>query len=465
VQPLPSSFRDPSGFVFSHSGKVYRQVNRRFAPTYDACVESGLFDRLVERGLLVPHEEISDSDIPRTPDCYRILSPAQIPFISYPYEWSFSQLKDAAMLTLRVQHEALKHGFVLKDASAFNVQFVNSKPVFIDTLSFEPYQEGQPWVAYKQFCQHFLAPLALMAHTDIALSKLLIGAIDGVPLPLASKLLPFRTRLNYSLVTHLHMHSRMQQQHADDAGKNAGTAVRRASLTRQGLQALMESLAKSVTKLVWKMPRTEWGDYYENTNYSDRAGAEKRALVDRLLGEIPTTLKVIQDFGANTGEFSRIAAQHGALVVSQDIDPVAVELNYRHNSTRGPANILPLIQDFSSPSPAIGWGNAERDSFLQRSHCDALLALALIHHLAIGNNVPLPNIAGLFAGLTRWLIIEFVPKSDSQVARLLASREDIFEDYTPAGFERAFSEYFSIETSAPVPESERTLYLMKSRSA
>jgi len=443
---------------------VYRQVNRRFATTYDAVIESGLYDRLADRGMLVPHEEVSDADIPRTPDCYRILKPAQIPFISYPYEWSFSQLKDAAMLTLRIQHEALKHGFVLKDASAFNVQFVNSKPVFIDTLSFETYEEGQPWVAYKQFCQHFLAPLALMAHTDIALSKLLVSAIDGVPLPLASKLLPIRTRFNYSLLTHIHMHSKMQRQHADDAGKNASATVQRANLSQQGLQALIESLAKAVQKLVWKMPKTEWGDYYEKTNYSDRAGNEKRALVDRLLGEIPTTLKIIQDFGANTGEFSRIAAQHCVLVVSQDIDPVAVERNYRHNSTRGPANVLPLVQDFSSPSPAIGWGNTERDSFLTRSHCDALLALALIHHLAIGNNVPLSHIAGLFAGLTRWLIIEFVPKSDSQVVRLLASRTDIFEDYTPAGFEEAFSAHFSIENSLPVPESERTLYLMKSRS-
>lgn len=211
------------------------------------------------------------------------------------------------------------------------------------------------------------------------------------------------------------------------------------------------------------MPQTEWGDYYANTNYSGRAGDEKRALVDRLLGGIPDRLKIIQDFGANTGEFSRIAAKHCELVVSQDIDPVAVELNYLESTRNGPANILPLIQNFSSPSPAIGWGNAERSSFLERSRCDALLVLALIHHLAISNNVPLPNIAKLFAGMTKWLIIEFVPKADSQVARLLATREDIFRDYKQSGFEQAFSRHFSIEHSVDVPESERTLYLMKSR--
>lgn len=463
MEPLSSSFRDPSGFMFSHEGCIYRQVNKGFAGSYDAFIQSGLYDKLVSRGLLVSHEEITDGSVAGTADSYRILKPLQIPFISYPYEWSFSQLKDAAMLTLKVQHEALKHGFVLKDASAYNVQFVDSKPVFIDTLSFDAYEPGAPWVAYKQFCQHFLAPLALMAYTDVELSKLMISHIDGVPLPLASKLLPARTRLNYSLLTHIHLHSKMQQQHADAAGGKDVARAKRASLSQQGLNALMESLAKTVQKLEWKLPRTEWGDYYENTNYSDRAGGEKRALVDRLLGSIPDTLQLIQDFGANTGEFSRIAAKHGELVVSQDIDPVAVELNYRHNSTNGPANILPLIQDFSSPSPAIGWGNAERDSFLERSRCDALLVLALIHHLAISNNVPLSHIASLFAGITRWIVIEFVPKSDSQVERLLATREDIFADYTKDGFEQAFSAYFSIEAEEPVPDSERTLYLMKSK--
>jgi len=418
---------------------------------------------LVSRGLLVSHQEIVAGRVPDTQDCYKVLKPQQIPFISYPYEWSFSQLKDAAMLTLRVQHEAIKHGFILKDASAFNVQFLDSKPIFIDTLSFDAYEPGRPWVAYKQFCQHFLAPLALMSFTDIELSKLMISHIDGVPLPLASKLLPLRTRLNYSLASHIHLHSRMQQQHGDAAGKDSAIKAKSVRLSEQGLQALMGSLASTVKKLNWKMPKTEWGNYYASTNYSGRAGEEKRALVDSLLGRIPDQLKIIQDFGANTGEFSRIAAKHCELVVSQDIDPVAVELNYRENTTNGPANILPLIQDFSSPSPAIGWGNAERSSFLERSHCDALLVLALIHHLAISNNVPLPNIAKLFSGITKWLVIEFVPKADSQVVRLLATREDIFTDYNQLAFEEAFSKHFSIEKSTNVPESQRVLYLMKTR--
>ncbi|MFT4614550.1 MAG: ribosomal protein L11 methylase PrmA [Bacteroidia bacterium] len=461
MEALSSSFRDPSGFVFSHSGYIYRQVNDCFSQTFDDFVESGLYDKLASKGLLVSHQEIVDGSVPSTPDSYKTLKPQQISFISYPYEWSFSQLKAAAMLTLRVQHISIQHGFILKDASAFNVQFIGSKPVFIDTLSFETYVPGTPWVAYKQFCQHFLAPLAIMAHTDIELSKLLISHIDGIPLPLASKLLPFKTRLNYSLATHIHLHARMQLQHSDAAGEQSMEKAKGATVSEKGLRALIGSLASSVNRLNWTMPKTEWGDYYDNTNYSDRAGNEKRALVDSFLEGIPDKLKIIQDFGANTGEFSRIAANHCDLVVSQDIDPVAVEVNFRKSVADGPTNLLPLIQDFSSPSPAIGWGNAERSSFLERSTCDGLLVLALVHHLAINNNVPLTSIAKLFAGITRWLVIEFVPKSDSQVIRLLATREDIFVHYTQHGFEEAFSQFFSIEKSEPVPECDRLLYLMK----
>lgn len=463
MEPLASSFRDPSGFVFSHAGSVYRQINQSYAQTYDAFMASGLYTRLVERKLLVAHDESEDTSLGSDTNRYKVIRPQQIPFISYPYEWSFSALKQAAMVTLRIQHEALKHGFMLKDASAYNIQFLDSNPVFIDTLSFEEYQEGEPWVAYKQFCQHFLAPLALMAHTDVELSKLLINYIDGIPLPLASKLLPLRTRANFALASHIHVHSKMQQDHADDAGKNQVEKAKRATLSKKALTALLESLAGAVEKLTWKMPDTEWGDYYANTNYSETAGAEKRALVDGFLESIPDSLRIVQDFGANTGEFSRIAAKHCQLVVSQDIDPVAVEINFRKTQSSEPVNILPLIQNFSSPSPAIGWANTERDSFIERSSCDALLVLALVHHLAISNNVPLDRIAQLFAQISRWLVIEFVPKTDSQVERLLATRQDVFPHYTAEGFEQAFSRYFEITRKSEVHESERTMYLMRAR--
>jgi hypothetical protein len=470
MSSLPSSFRDPSGFVFSHNGSIYRQINESFATAFDQFMASGLYQALVAKGYLVSHEDVTASDIPREPGCHKVIAPQQVPYISYPYEWSFSQLKDAAMLTLRIQTVALKHGFVLKDASAYNIQFIDGKPVFIDTLSFEPYSEGSPWVAYRQFCQHFLAPLALMAYVDVDLGKLLVTHIDGVPLALASKLLPTRTRLNYGLQAHIYLHAKLQSDYADAAGgaastestTNATTKASKAKLSSVGLQAIVESLANSVRKLEWKPPKTEWGDYYDQTNYSNDSTSRKQALVSQLLLKIGQPLSIVHDLGANTGEYSRIAAKHADMVISQDIDPVAVERNYRQVKANEPRNVLPLLQDLFSPSPAIGWANEERDSFRQRGRCDALLALALVHHLAISNNTPLDRIAALFAELADWLIIEFVPKSDSQVIRLLETRLDIFPNYTEAGFEHAFGAYFEIAQKEPVTGSERSLYLMKS---
>ena len=174
LDALPSSFRDPSGFVFAENGRVYRQINNGFAEHFDQFMSSGLYDVLVSKGYLVAHEDVTASNIQRGPDCYRVIAPEIIPYIAYPYEWSFSQLQDAAMLTLRIQTVALQHGYILKDASAYNVQFKDGKPVFIDTLSFEPYVEGAPWVAYRQFCQHFLAPLAFRARVYVGLGKLLV---------------------------------------------------------------------------------------------------------------------------------------------------------------------------------------------------------------------------------------------------------------------------------------------------
>ena len=211
MRVLPSSFRDPDGFLFLHDGCVYRQVNKIFKSSFEQFLESGLYEALVDKRYLLPHIDVTDSVIPRRSDCFKLILPQQLAFISYPYEWSFSQLKDAALLTLRIQMIALKYGFSLKDASAYNVQFQDGKPIFIDTLSFEPYIEGTPWSGYQQFCRHFLAPLALMSYVDIDLSKLLISHIDGIPLQLASKLLPLRTHFNYSMQVHLHLHAKMQK--------------------------------------------------------------------------------------------------------------------------------------------------------------------------------------------------------------------------------------------------------------
>jgi len=412
-----------------------------------------LYARLVKAGLLIPHIEVDQAQA-ESDDAYKIIQQERVPFISYPYEWSFGQLKDAALATLSIQRRALKAGMSLKDASAYNIQFVRGKATLIDTLSFEIYKEGQPWVAYRQFCQHFLAPLALMALKDVRLNQLLRVYIDGVPLDLASELLPFRSRFNFGLLMNIHLHANAQKRYA-----GADVKSRAGNMTKQALTGLIDSLDATVRGLNWNPGGTEWGNYYDLTNYSEAAFEHKKQLV----GEWSRRVKpgLVWDLGANNGVFSRVAGTTGAYVVSSDVDPAAVEQNFRQMKLEKTENLLPLLLDLTNPSPALGWASLERDSFGARGPVDMLLALALIHHLAISNNVPLPQVADFLAEWGKWLVIEFVPKSDSQVQKLLVSREDIFPNYTRDGFEAAFKQRFKICEAVQVQESERVLYLME----
>jgi ribosomal protein L11 methylase PrmA len=453
-ESMPSSFRDPSGFLFRRNGRLYRQVNESYRADYEQLMESGLYRDLTEQGLLIPHEETSKS--PMSGGGSRVIKPETISFISYAYEWCFSQLQDAALVTLSIEKKALEHGMSLKDASAYNIQFRGSRPVLIDTLSFERYREGEPWVAYRQFCQHFLAPLALMSHTDVRLSQLLRVNIDGIPLDLASHLLPGKTKLALGLATHIHLHAQAQRKYSDKPTKPAS-----GKMSRVAFLGLIDNLESTTRKLEWKPEGTEWGNYYDDTNYSDSSLDHKRQVVADYLAK--ANPKTVWDLGANTGRFSRIAADRGIPTVAFDIDPAAVELNYLDCRRRGEKNLLPLLSDLTNPSPAIGWQNRERQSLIERGPCDTAMALALIHHLAIGNNLPFDRIVDFLAGICRTLVIEFVPKTDSQVQRLLATREDIFPGYTQTGFEHAISSRFAILASSPVKDSERTIYLMELR--
>ncbi len=458
---VAGSFRDPSGFVFTAGGLLYRQVNQVYREEYDALLASGLYAALVREGLMVAHTEVAPT-LAADDRAYKVIQPERLPFISYPYEWAFEQLQDAALLTLRIQRLALEHGLALKDASAYNVQFVGCRPVFMDTLSFEHYREGEPWVAYRQFCQHFLAPLALMAYRDVRLGGLLRVHIDGIPLDLARALLPFRARLKLPLLLHIHLHAAAQARYADSAATPA-PAVRRGRVSRVSLLGLLDSLESGIRALRWQAGETAWADYYAHTNYSTAALEAKAALVDALLAAVGSLARVC-DLGANTGRFSRLACARGAFTVAADVDPGAVTLAYREGKTAGEALLLPLLLDLTNPSPDLGWANAEREAFARRGRFDVVLALALVHHLAIANNTPLPSVAAYFAGLAPQLIVEFVPKSDSQVQRLLAHRADIFPEYTQAGFERAFGQVYDIVQHLPVPDSERVLYLMRRKA-
>lgn len=451
--PEPSSFKDPAGFLFYKNSQLYRQINKEGKDDFDIFIKSGLYQKLTRSELLIPHLEIAQKS-GKTKNFYKLIKPQPIPFISYPFEWSFSQLKDAALLTLEIQEIALSYNMTLKDASSYNVQFIGYKPIFIDTLSFQKYKDGEPWIAYRQFCQHFLAPLSLMAKKDPRLNFLLRDFIDGIPLDLTSKILPTSTLFNFSLFTHIHLHALNQKRMSTKKINKI-----KYKMTKFQMFSLIKNLKSSVSNLKLKNFQTEWKDYYQIANYSKKAFIHKQALFKKFLGKVKP--KNVVDLGANEGLFSRIASKMGVYTIACDLDQVAIEKAYLQAKQEKNKRLLPLVIDLTNPTPNLGWANIERKSFTQRARADCVCALALIHHLSISNNLPFSLIADYFSSLGDYLIIEFVPKQDSNVQILLQNREDIFKEYSKKGFEKAFKKYFEILENGKIEDSERELYLMK----
>lgn len=453
---LPSSFRDPHGFVFRSKGLLLRQVNEVHRIHFDAMIESGLYESLTSEGVLIPHDEVS-LELAVTPSAYRVIRPEEIPFVSYPYEWSFSALRDAALLTLRAQELAMAHGMSLRDASAYNVQFLRGKPILIDTLSFELARSGEPWTPYRQFCEHFLAPLAMMSMRDVRMGRVSSTYLDGVPLDLAAMLLPAKARLDTGLQLHLRMHARSQVRHADSE-----VARGRARLSSRALAGLLSSLRKSVEKLESPAGTSAWSDYRDEADHYPPVAAErKESLVHSWIDQIPST--TIWDLGANTGWFATIAATKGKQTVALDSDALAIDIAYREMRRNNVEHLLPLVMDITNPSPALGWAHRERLSLLERGPADLVLALAVIHHLAIGKNVPLAQIAHLLAQIGSWVILEWVPKEDRKISWMLRAREDVFEDYREDVLVAQLRESFIIEAREQLPDIGRVMYLLSRR--
>lgn len=454
---LGASYRDPSGFVFRRDGSIYRQVNMRYEQEFTMLSESGLYDALVSAGRLVSHQEV-DEPPPVPPLAARVIRPEPVPFISYPYEWCFGQLKDAALATLEIQRTSLKHGMTLKDASAFNIQFLEGSPVLIDSLSFEAYVEGRPWLAYRQFCEHFLAPLLLMSRVDPWLGRLSAVTVDGISLETASRILSWTSWFHPSVLLHVHLHARSVRRFG---GRSVPRSIETRGLSRRGMLNLVEGLTHTIERIAWSPADTQWSDYETEHGYSDEDFEAKREIVANLVEDaMPDT---VWDLGANTGVFSRIASRAGAFVVSADVDPSAVERNYRRTRSRNESRLHPLWIDLRNPSPSLGWAGEERESLVERSRADMVLALALVHHLAIGANVPLTMIVEFLSRLARELVVEFVPKDDPQAQRLLTSREDIFDNYDRPAFESALESCFFVLGTYEVGVSGRVIYRARRR--
>lgn len=448
---LPSSFRDPAGYVFRQDHIYYRLIAEAGKVSYDSLMNSGLYDTLTQKKLLLPHKEMPATS--QGPAGYKIIQPEQLSFITYHWEWPFSLLQDAALLTLETAKLALDHGLVLKDATPYNIQWHNGVLTFIDTLSFEPYKEGQPWIAYRQFCESFLSPLLLMHYRKHSFHSLQLAWPDGIPLQITRSLLPWKSRFSILTWMHIHLHSRYA---AKPAGQKDKTAVVSPTKFRQ----LLSSLEMLIRSLKLEDKGTTWGDYYTEAATRNDYLSQKEKIIGEWIQSL-TDIKNAVDFGANNGSFSLPLAAKGIFTVAADGDPVAVNKLYKKIRSGNSKNLVPLIIDFTNPSPAMGLGNQERASFLERIGTDNLgLCLAFIHHLCIGKNIPLKRVAALLAASCQQLIIEFVPKEDEKVQALLSLKEDIYTDYTPEEFEAAFGRYYIIRETKKIPGAARTLYLM-----
>jgi hypothetical protein len=456
VDAIPSSFRDPAGYVTREGAIFKRVVTGRGRDDYELYRSSGLHDDLTGQGLIVDYREEKILS-GRYLEAHKVLVPEQIPFISYPYEWSFDQLKDAALLTLEIQERALAYGLSLKDASAYNVQFVGSHPVFIDLLSFEK-DSGGPWVAYEQFCRHFLGPLLLMQHHDPGINRFLRADLDGFPLGLISRLLPGKTFLNPGALLHIHLHARAQARYAG-AQVASGNENQRAGVK----STVLHSLRSAVEKLKAPAADTAWSGYRDSRNhYTEDSLVFKKEHVGNTIRTLRPSL--VFDLGANSGEYSEEVSQAGSYCVAMDVDPGCVNRAYLDGKGSGNRKVLPLLMDLRNPSPGAGFGLSERASLLDRPQADFTLVLALLHHLRITAMVPLAQIAAFLSRLTDSALVEFVPKTDPMTRKLLAGRRDTFDDYTVEGLINAFESWFDISHRAGIPGTSRTLWWMRRRN-
>ncbi len=453
----PGSFRDRDGRVYHFQGRVFRGLSVPALESYRQLQEKPFYKKLAESGKVVGTREIEAENNP-LPDELKaqwagFLEHDPVPVISYPYEWTFSMLKAAASLQLHLVERAVSNGFSLKDATPYNIQFVNRKPVFIDIPSFEPLQEGEPWAGYRQFCEMFLFPLFLQAYKGCNFQPFMRSGIDGVDVQAVASLFGFRDRFRKGVMSHVWLQSKLDRRYGGSS-ENVRSNLKSAGFNRELILANVRKMQKLVKKLQWEASGSEWGDYTEFHNYSDDDHVLKEEFIRRaIVNEQPAT---VWDIGCNTGQFSRIAAAECQQVVSTDIDHVAVEKLFLNPAT--PDNILPLVQNIADPSPNWGWRNRERSDLQTRSKPDMVLCLALIHHVVITANIPLAEFIDWLAGLTDKLVIEYVSRKDDKVETLLRNKEDKYLDYTRESLESSLKRHFEIRQQQQVNNGDRTLY-------
>ncbi|MBY3515009.1 class I SAM-dependent methyltransferase [Rhizobium laguerreae] len=452
---VAGSFRDPAGYVFRRGDSFFRAVTLHGAADYNATRASGILKWLSDDGRLV---RILDEQ-PSSDGNATILEVERLPWITHPYEWSFQLLKTAALFHLDLHLALLERKFTLSDATAYNVQFVGTNPIFIDHLSIRPYREGEFWTGHRQFCEQFLTPLLLRAYLDVPHNAWYRGSMEGIAVSDLVKILPLHKKLSWNVLTNIVLQDKFQ---AGTSSKETRFSVKERKLPKQAFTAMLRQMHAWISRLQpADKKKTVWADYSLVNTYNDAERQAKHNFVGEYVRSVGP--KTVIDLGCNSGEYSERALASGATsVVGFDFDVQALDRAYENAISRK-LNLLPLFLDARNPSPNQGWMGTERLGFGERMRADGLLALAFEHHLAIAHNVPLDQLVQWLLSVAPTGVIEFVPKSDPTVQRMLALRDDIFPNYDVHEFERILAANAVVERSEIVSQSGRTLFQFRRR--
>ena len=451
----PGSFRDPSGFIFIEKNKIFRVINESYKENFQHFISSGLYDVLLKKQLIVEHRHVKKNIVKQQ---YRVLEVQSIFPITYPYEWSFSQYKDAALLTLKIQKIAIKYGMTLKDATPYNVQFNGHKAIFIDTLSFEKIiNENYTWLPYKQFCEMFLGPLSLMSYVNPDLNKLMIAYIDGLPLSLINNLFKIKHKFIPSIFIHFVLPNVINSR------VNLKTQSLKKIITKKQHLNIVEQLLSFINKLEVLKEQSEWGEYNTETISEKKNYVyEKENTIERFLKN--NTYKTVWDIGANDGFYSRkVAELTKSQVIALDIDWKCVEKNYVINYKKGINNVVPILFDISNPSPGVGWLNNERkDLFSRIGPPDLICLFAVMHHI-LNRNIPIDLLFNFIEKTKSDALIEYVPFSDPKCKIIFNSRPKDFYYPSQDDFEKKINKNFRIIEMKKLTETNRILYFIKKK--
>jgi SAM-dependent methyltransferase len=459
----PGSFRDPDSRIFYANGGVYRALSARGLEGWEALEGSNLLRRALADGVLIETDRVDTAEVSLpdgAPDA-ALLRHQRVPFVSYPYEWPFEMLRDAALLQLRLLREALAESLILKDSTPYNVQFRGAGPVFIDVGSFERLPEGEPWAGYRQFCMLFLYPLLLQSYKGIRYQPLLRGSLEGVPPAQARAMMSRRDLLRRGVFTHVHLHAKLEERYGR-RGREVKGDIKRSGFRKELIVANVARLEKLVSRLSPGGGASVWTGYGDVNSYSDEDARRKERFVAEAAAAVQPRL--VWDLGCNTGRYTRVAAEHASYALAVDADPAVVDELYRNLRAERSTRILPLVMNVADPSPALGWRGLERRPLEERGRPDLVLCLAIVHHVVISGNVPVTELLDWLAGLGGALVIEFPTREDPMVQQLLGGRRgDAAPDYRLDWFEACLAERFILEAREELGSGTRVLFRVRPR--